>query len=106
MSSSEIFIFEFHSREEQADAVMQAIKDVATPTIAEPGCLAYGAYRSSRDPQLFFIYSRWIDQTAFDRHTNLPHAVRFQEIVEPLIDHTLEVNRTTAIVPETRKEHQ
>jgi quinol monooxygenase YgiN len=40
-----------------------------------------------RDPQLFYIHSRWTDEAAFERHAGLAHTVRFVERVEPLIGH-------------------
>jgi quinol monooxygenase YgiN len=64
------------------------------PSRAEPGCLGIGAFRSTRDPQLFFVHSRWRDEAAFDRHAALPHTLRFVERVSAAIDHPLEVERT------------
>jgi quinol monooxygenase YgiN len=61
---------------------------VQGPTRAEPGCLAYGAFRSLRDPDEFYIHSRWQDMAAFERHADLPHTVRFLESIEPLLDHS------------------
>ncbi len=78
--------------------VEQAILDVAKPTQEETGCLAYGAFRSVRDPRLFFIHSRWIDNDAFEKHAKLPHTVHFVERVEQIIDHELDVNRTSSIL--------
>ena len=94
----ELFIFaRFHAREGQQDAVAAALRDVVPPTRAEPGCRAIGAYRSTRDPRLFHIHSRWADEAAFDRHAELPHTVRFLERVQPLIDHPLEIARSRPI---------
>lgn len=94
----ELFIFaRFHAREGQEAAVAAALRDTVIPSRAEPGCLAIEAYRSVRDPRLFFIHSRWIDEAAFDTHAGLPHTVRFVERVQPLIDHPLEVIRTQPI---------
>jgi quinol monooxygenase YgiN len=90
----ELFIFgRFHAHEGQQDAVAAAMREVLGPTRAEPGCLAIGHYRSIRDPRLFYIHSRWIDEAAFDNHAILPHTVRFIETVEKLIDHPLDVTR-------------
>jgi quinol monooxygenase YgiN len=99
VQQSEIFIFgRFHAREGKEKEVELVILDVAKPTQQEPGCLAYGAFRSVRDPRLFFIYRRWTDQASFDRHAELPHTLRFLERVQPLIDHELDVNRTISIL--------
>jgi len=46
-----------------------------------------GAFQSLRDPDEFYIHSRWKDQAAFDHHAALPHTVRFVAEVEPLLDH-------------------
>jgi quinol monooxygenase YgiN len=94
----ELYIFgRFHARAGQESAVAQALREVAGPTREEPGCCGYGAFRSSRDPRLFYVHSRWTDEAAFDRHAGLPHTVRFLATVEPLIDHPLDVTRTRAI---------
>jgi len=91
----ELTIFgRFHARPGQAEAVAQAIREVSGPTSAEPGCLAYQAYRSIQDADLFYIHSRWVDEAAFEAHAALPHTVRFLSVVGPLIDHPLSVSRT------------
>jgi len=91
----ELFIFaRFHAREGDEAAVAAALRDVIVPTRAEPGCLAINAFRSVRDPSLFYLHSRWIDETAFDIHAELPHTVAFLQRVEPRINHPLEVART------------
>lgn len=91
----ELFIFaRFHALEGQEAAVAAALRDVVGPSRAEPGCLAIAAYRSVRDPQLFWLHSRWIDEAAFETHADLPHTLRFLERVQKLIDHPLDVTRT------------
>ena len=92
---SEIFIFaRFHAKKGLQDSVAAVIKEVLSPTEKEPGCLYIHAFRAIRDPQQFYIHSRWQDEAAFDHHTRLPHTVRFLEKVQSLIDHSLDVSRT------------
>jgi quinol monooxygenase YgiN len=94
----ELFIFaRFHARPGNASAVAEAILSVLGPTSAEPGCLAIHAFRSTRDPELFYIHSHWKDEAAFELHAALPHTVQFVRRVEPLIDHAFDVNRTEQI---------
>jgi len=89
-----LFIFaRFHAREGHESAVMAALLDEVPVARAEPGCLAHQAYRSTRDPRLFYIHSRWRDEAAFDAHIRLPHTESFVERIQPLIDHKLEVTR-------------
>jgi len=90
----ELFIFgRFHARPGDERAVEEALRDVVGPSRAEAGCLSIQAFRSARDPRLFYIHSRWVDEVAFDQHAGLPHTVRFIERVQTLIDHPLDVTR-------------
>ena len=94
----ELFIFaRFHAREGREREVAAALHEVATPTRAEPGCVAMNFFRSVRDPRVFFVHSHWVDEAAFETHIGLPHTVRFVEKVEPLIGHPLEVERTRMV---------
>ena len=94
----ELFIFaRFHAKQGREGAVAAALREVVVPSREEAGCLGIQAFRSIRDPGLFYIHSRWTDESAFDLHATLPHTVRFIELVEPLIDHPLEVTRAQLI---------
>jgi quinol monooxygenase YgiN len=94
----ELVIFgRFHALPGQEEAIQAAILEVVPPTRAEAGCIAVHAYRSTRDPRLFYIHLRWADEAAFDRHAQEPHTMRFIERARPLIDHELDVARTTLI---------
>ncbi len=76
----------------------EALRNVVAPSREEAGCLSIQAFRSARDPRLFYIHSRWVDEAAFDHHAGLPHTVRFIERVQALIDHPLDVTRTRLVV--------
>jgi quinol monooxygenase YgiN len=94
----ELFIFaRFRARDGQEAAVAAALHNVVGQSREEPGCLAIDAYRSTRDPLLFYIHSRWLDEAAFESHALMPHTVLFVERVAPLIDHPLEVTRAQAL---------
>jgi quinol monooxygenase YgiN len=90
----ELFIFaRFHARGGQESAVKTALEEIVPPSRQEEGCVSINAFRSTRDPHLFYIHSRWVDEAAFDLHAALPHTVSFVEKVEPLLDQPLEVTR-------------
>jgi quinol monooxygenase YgiN len=94
----ELFIFaRFHAHPGHESAVEKALRDVIGPSSAEPGCSSIGAFRSIRDPQLFFIHSRWKDEAAFEIHAAMPHTLHFLERVAPMIDHPLDVTRAERI---------
>jgi quinol monooxygenase YgiN len=96
--SGELFIFaRFHSREGKENMVSSLLRKEVAAAREDPGCLAHQAYRSTRDPNLFFIHSRWVDEAAFEAHLKMPHTVRFAKHVEPLLDHELQVTRARPI---------
>jgi quinol monooxygenase YgiN len=89
-----LYIFaRFRAKTDNEHAVEAALHEVVRPTRAEAGCLAINTFRSTRDPQLFYLHSRWVDEAAFDLHATLPHTVKFIETVQPLIDHELDLTR-------------
>ncbi len=68
----ELFIVaRFHARAGQESAVEAALREVSGPSRAEPGCLGFQVFRSTRDSRLFYIHSRWMDEAAFDFHAGL-----------------------------------
>jgi quinol monooxygenase YgiN len=87
----------FHAQGNKAAAMAEAIRGVAAPTRAEPGCLEYSAGCSIRDDRQFYIYSRWVDEAAFLAHAELPHTVRFIESMERLVDQPVDVSRARGI---------
>ncbi|HEX2569114.1 MAG TPA: hypothetical protein VH877_06090 [Polyangia bacterium] len=47
-----------------------------TPSYLTCGHRAAGGFRSTRDPRLFYLHSRWVDEAAFDLHATLPQDPR------------------------------
>jgi quinol monooxygenase YgiN len=94
----DLFVFaRFHARPGSEEAVSATLRAVVAPTRQEPGCVSINVFRSTRDPGLFYIHSRWKDEAAFETHARLPHTVTFLERVQPLIDHPLDITRTEPI---------
>jgi len=91
----ELFIFaRFQARDGAAEELAAALRQVVGPTSGETGCLAIGAFRSTTDPALFYIHSRWVEEAAFAAHGSMPHTVDFLRRVEPLLDYPLDVTRS------------
>lgn len=94
----EQFVFvRLHALEGEENAVEAALRDVTGPSREERGCVSFHTFRSMRDPRLFFIHSRWVDETAFQKHAGLPHTLRFLERVDALLDQPRDVTRTEMI---------
>jgi len=88
------FIFiRFHAREGKEADIAAAMREVLPPSRAEPGCLAIDGFAATRNPRLFYIHSRWVDEAAFELHATLAHTVRFVETMTPLINHPFEATR-------------
>ncbi len=94
----ELFIFaRFHAQVGNEAAVEQALKEVVVRSSKEAGCLSIHAFHATGDDRLFYVHSHWQDEAAFELHATLPHTVKFVETVEKLIDHPLEVARTSMV---------
>jgi quinol monooxygenase YgiN len=94
----ELFIFaRFHARAGDEEALEQTLQAVIKPTRSEAGCLGIQLFRSTRDPRLFYIHSRWVDEAAFELHATLPHTTEYIPRAETLIDHALDVTRAEVI---------
>ena len=95
----ETFIFtRVHALPGTEAGVDEALREVVAPTSEEDGCLGIHAFRSIRDPQLFYIHSRWKDEAAFEAHAKLTHTLRFIARVEPLLDHEVVAHRCEILV--------
>jgi quinol monooxygenase YgiN len=86
-----------HARTGQERAVEAALREVLEPSRKEPGCLSFHLFRSMRDPQLFYIHSRWKDAEAFQKHAVLAHTEPPLKEVDALLDQPREVARTERI---------
>ena len=94
----ELYIFaRFHAGLGHDKTVGEALTECMVSTRAEAGCLSGQVFRSLRDPRLYYVHSRWTDEAAFERHAEEPHTVRMLARVEPLIDHPLDVTRSTPV---------
>jgi len=67
------------------------------PTRAEIGCLAIYVFQSIREPSVFAIHSKWVDEAAFELHAQLPHTVRFLGAAEGLLTHPVQGLRSKEI---------
>ena len=91
----ELFIFaRFHVRDHCEVEASGILRDQARRVREEPGCLGIDIFASVRDPRLFYLHSRWVDEAAFNRHAELPDTLQFVTRMERLIDHPFDVTRS------------
>jgi quinol monooxygenase YgiN len=94
----ELFIFaRFQVQPGRDAAAATVLAEQVRAARSEPGCLAIGAFRSTRDPLLFFIHSRWANEEAFEVHAELGRTTRFVETMQGMIDHPFEATRAHAL---------
>ena len=87
----------FLARAGEENAVEEALREVMVPTREEPGCINIHLFRSVREPRLFYIHSKWVDEAAFQKHAELPHTKRFLQRVDALLEEPRQVARTEMI---------
>lgn len=78
----------------KGDAMAALLTEQAAAVLkAEPGCLAYRAHRSTKDPDVFLFYETYADDAAFELHRNAPHLAAFRQRREKegLIEGAVEV---------------
>ena len=93
-----VIIARFHAREGEEAAVRAALAEqIAYVRKHEPDCPFIDAYSSKRNTRLFWIYSRWRDEAAFDVHAELPNTLSFIRKMEKLIDHPFDATRALSI---------
>lgn len=88
-----VLLARFHAAPGRGEHLRTALTEIAPPTRAEPGCLSFEVLASTRDADLFYIHSRWIDEAAFDLHASMPHTLRFIEAATEAIDHAFDAQR-------------
>ena len=71
----------------KADRLLEVIREMTPPSRAEPGCRFYQAQRSEEDPDLFFLYEQYVDETGYEAHQDSEHFTRLvkQEAIPELL---------------------
>ncbi len=91
------FLVRFDPPPGKETAFRKEVLRVIAPTRAESGCLGIDAFESVREPFAFAIHSMWVDEEAFDFHTQLPHTVRFVTAAEELLGRPVQGLRSRQI---------
>jgi quinol monooxygenase YgiN len=97
MSTTVHFFVRFEPKPGKASEFRDELMRVTEPTRAEAGCVAQHIYESLSQPVTFAIYSKWIDEAAFEVHAQLPHTIRFLKAAEALTGHPVQGIRTREI---------
>jgi quinol monooxygenase YgiN len=63
-----ILVVSFRARAGGAAALERRLRQMATLSLAEPGCLEYTLHADADDPDRYLLYEQWADQAALDLH--------------------------------------
>jgi quinol monooxygenase YgiN len=68
-----VFVATIQDRSETADAVAQALQQLAEQTSSEPGWLSYQVDRGLEDPTLLVTVEEWRTAEDIQRHFEMPY---------------------------------
>jgi quinol monooxygenase YgiN len=83
------FIVRFEPRPGKEAAFRDELRRVVESSRLEADCVSIEAFESLREPVTFAIHSEWVNEAAFDQHSELPHTVRFVHAAEELLTHSI-----------------
>jgi autoinducer 2-degrading protein len=63
--------------EGELDAVLAALGPLVDASRAEPGCEVYQPHRDPEDPNVIFLYERYVDEAAYRAHAESEHFRRY-----------------------------
>jgi quinol monooxygenase YgiN len=61
------------AKEGQADALVDILRVMTPPTMAEPGVKLFLSYRSPTNPLLFFVFELYVNEAAWGAHEATEH---------------------------------
>lgn len=65
------------AKDGEEENVLAAIRQLAAPSRAEPGCLLWLPNRDPEDPRSFVVYEQYADRSAFEAHRESDHFQRW-----------------------------
>jgi quinol monooxygenase YgiN len=68
-----VVIAQYWVRAGEEEKVARALREMVTPTRAEPGNLDYQVFRDPNQPSLFVLFEKYADEAAFDAHRATAH---------------------------------
>ena len=78
----------WRAKDGKADRLREICAEMTEPSRAEEGNLFYQAQVSVDDPQLFYLYEQYVDESAYQAHMDSPHFTRLvkEEAIPEILD--------------------
>jgi quinol monooxygenase YgiN len=86
---------EYYTKEGKDDEVAAVLREMVafSNSDREPGCVLYIVNRSIDDPRRFLLYEQYVDQPAFDAHTQTDmFNDKILETVVPMLESRVRTN--------------
>lgn len=71
--ATHVVVARYVVREGESEAVLAALRQAATLTRREPGCLEFRAHVADDDPRGIVLYEEYLDPAAFAAHCATEH---------------------------------
>ncbi len=72
-----VLIAKWTAREGEEENVLAALRQLAEPSRAEPGCLMWQPHRDPENPRVFLVYEQYTDPAALEAHGASEHFQRY-----------------------------
>ena len=80
-----VLFAEFTAKPGHETETARLINEFADVVRAEPGNIAFEIYVFSESPNRFFVFEKYADLAAFERHLGAPEGQRFNDVLGPHI---------------------
>ncbi|NLV71881.1 MAG: antibiotic biosynthesis monooxygenase [Actinobacteria bacterium] len=69
----------------KAEEFIEAVREMQTKVMQDPGAVLYTLQRSTNDPDEFLFYEQYEDEEAFAYHLSTDHLKALSERIDPLM---------------------
>ena len=69
----------------------------------EPGCVRFDVLQDNTDPNKFFFYEVYLDESAVEAHRASPHYARWRAVAPEVLAEPTNANRCTTLFPKDYK---
>jgi len=81
-----VLIAKLKAKQEQAEAMEKALREMVKQVETEAGTLVYTLHRSQTEPNLFMFYEKYRDGEALQEHSSTPHFKALFDTLKPMLD--------------------
>lgn len=94
MSDTITLMVHFVAKADKIAELKEALLALITPTLKEPGCIAYELNQFVEEKEQFVFYEKWESHAHLDTHLKQSHVVEFRKKMEVLLFDLPTVNLT------------